>query len=333
MTFRNTLLAAVAIVSSASAHIIMESPVPYSVDTIDNGPINAAQFPCKNQLGYKVSKVNKMAVGETQTLSFKGSAVHNGGLCQLSVALSREPTANTPFKVIKTIQGGCPGINGAEKFSFQIPKEIPNGDHTFAWTWMPVSSGGPEYYMNCAPIEVTGGAGDESGFNQLPDMLVANLPGINTCTQVVNTILEPPNPGANVEKADNTGRKSAPPTGDCGPKSGGGSPPVPLPSSSTTAVSSPTQTSVPSNPGGIFAPGASNAPQSTTTTLPQPTGTPNNGSASCPTDGAIVCNGESQFGLCNHGSVVWQAVAAGTACRNGVIQKREYRGRIVRRAI
>jgi len=47
-------------------------------------------------------------------------------------------------------------------------------------------------------------------------------------------------------------------------------------------------------------------------------------------DGAIVCNGSTQFGLCNFGKVVFQDVSAGTTCSNGVIQKRGYNGRIVR---
>jgi hypothetical protein len=47
-----------------------------------------------------------------------------------------------------------------------------------------------------------------------------------------------------------------------------------------------------------------------------------NTSGQCTTDGAVVCNGPTQFGLCNGGSVVWQAVAAGTTCSNGSIQKR-----------
>jgi hypothetical protein len=49
-----------------------------------------------------------------------------------------------------------------------------------------------------------------------------------------------------------------------------------------------------------------------------------------------LCNGTAQFGLCNNGNVVWQAVAAGTTCVNGAIMKRSsafkasYNGRIVR---
>lgn len=64
-----------------------------------------------------------------------------------------------------------------------------------------------------------------------------------------------------------------------------------------------------------------------------PTGSPASSSGStssgstgspgqCTTEGAIVCNGSSQFGLCDHGSVVWQSVAAGTTCSNGAILKR-----------
>jgi hypothetical protein len=362
MSFRNTLIAAAAILSTASAHMIMESPVPYSKDKIDNGPISASQFPCKSQNGFDVTEMNKMAVGEQQKLSFKGSAIHNGGTCQLSVALTQNPTADTVFKVIKTIEGGCPGNSGPEEFSFEIPDSIPDGEHTFAWTWMPVSSGGPEYYMNCAPIEVTGGASDESKYSALPDMLIANLPGKSDCTQVVNTILQVPNPGEVVESNDDATKK-APPTGSCGSTGGGGSPP-PEPRSSTP-VEEPT--AVPSNTGGIFAPSASSAaPQSTTlvtvtgtpkapvassaapsvplgtgapskpavtaTGAPaQPTGgAPSSGTQPCSTNGAIVCNGPTQFGLCNHGSVFFQDVAAGTTCENGMIQKRSYNGRIAR---
>jgi len=42
----------------------------------------------------------------------------------------------------------------------------------------------------------------------------------------------------------------------------------------------------------------------------------------CTTEGAIVCNGPDQFGLCNHGKVLWQDVAGGTTCSNGSIQRR-----------
>jgi hypothetical protein len=53
---------------------------------------------------------------------------------------------------------------------------------------------------------------------------------------------------------------------------------------------------------------------------------PSNGSAgsstTCTTEGAVVCNGTDQFGLCDHGNILWQKVASGTTCSNGSIQKR-----------
>lgn len=55
-------------------------------------------------------------------------------------------------------------------------------------------------------------------------------------------------------------------------------------------------------------------PIGTGSSIPYPTG-----QASCPTDGVLVCNGSSQFGLCNFGQVVWQQVAAGTQCQDGEI--------------
>lgn len=43
------------------------------------------------------------------------------------------------------------------------------------------------------------------------------------------------------------------------------------------------------------------------------------GRSTCPTDGIIVCDGTSKFGLCNFGEVTFQQVAAGTKCLDGKI--------------
>jgi hypothetical protein len=73
-----------------------------------------------------------------------------------------------------------------------------------------------------------------------------------------------------------------------------------------------------------------------------PTGSPSSSSSAsnaaagsfttCTTEGAVVCNGTDQFGLCDHGSVVWQKVASGTTCSNGSIQKRSAAQHIRRHA-
>ncbi|KAF2771669.1 hypothetical protein EJ03DRAFT_21467 [Teratosphaeria nubilosa] len=60
---------------------------------------------------------------------------------------------------------------------------------------------------------------------------------------------------------------------------------------------------------------------STATTAPSPTTTGTASSDPCATvaNGALVCNGESYYGLCNDGNVIWQPVANGTACVDGAI--------------
>lgn len=375
MSFQSVFLAATMLLATSNAHVLMKSPVPYSVDKLDNGPITKAQYPCKSQNGFTVSTMNAMKVGEKQTLELSGSAVHGGGSCQLSVTLDTEPTANSVFKVIKSMEGGCPGVDSAaQSYDFELPASIPNGKATFAWTWFSKLSGLPELYMNCAPIEVTGGASDKSGFDALPDMLVANLD--DSCESVANFAVQFPDPGSSVQKGSTNDLK--PPTGSACGKSSGTTPSEPSspageePTAAPTSAPAqePAETAVPSNPGGVFAPGASSAApvvptaapepiQSTSTTLvtvtakptaptaAQPTAapgtgapaqpsapsipsTPGNTSGTCTTNGAVVCNGEKQFGLCNNGNVVWQDVAAGTACVNGVISKRSFNGRVAR---
>ncbi|KAF1958905.1 hypothetical protein CC80DRAFT_490669 [Byssothecium circinans] len=371
MAIKSAIFAAAALLATANAHIIMKSPVPYSNDKIDNSPLSgAAQFPCKAQNGFTVTKMNAMKVGEKQQISFTGSAVHGGGSCQLSYTQDTTPTANSKFKVIKSIEGGCPGVEGPKDFDFTLPESIPNGKGTFAWTWFSKMAGQPELYMNCAPIEVTGGASDASKLSALPDMLVANMASINTCKQVENKAIKFPSAGKEVQA---TGSDAVPPTGSCGASSGGSDSSSPSsgasqPSSAAgTSPSSaagtkpssaaPTPTSAASKPsqtgGGVFAPSASSAPgakptAAEPTTLatsvvapsvpagtaspPTATGAPSPGgsSSTCTQNGQIVCKGTTQFGLCNNGSVVFQAVAAGTQCSNGAITKRGYNGRIAR---
>jgi hypothetical protein len=364
MSFRSTLVAATAFLAVSSAHMVIESPVPYSIDKLDNGPITKAQFPCKVGNGFTVSQMNAMAVGETQKLKFKGSAVHGGGSCQLSVTLDTEPTANSVFKVIKSIEGGCPGVGGPEEFEFTLPDSIPNGKASFAWSWFAKLSGAPEMYMNCAPIEVTGGASDDSAFQQLPDMFVANLD--ETCKSPLNKAVKFPNPGSEVQDMG-TGDLEAPTGSGCGktgsspPSEGAPTEPSSAPSapasgpSETAPASGPSETAPASKPtttaGGVFAPGASSAAPTTLATktaAPVGTGapaapssgapstgapssgTPSTGGSTCSENGAIVCDGPEKFGLCNNGSVVFMPVAAGTTCEAGSIKKRGYNGRIAR---
>ena len=368
--------------------MIMANPIPFSVNSITNAPITAAQYPCQSNAGFTISQMNNMKVGDTQSLSFKGSAVHGGGSCQLSITTDKVPTANSKFKVIMSMEGGCPGIDGPKDFSFKIPDSIPNGQVTLAWTWFSRLSGGPELYMNCAPVTVSGGASDTSKFDQLPDMFVANIASVD-CKSPPNFNVLFPDPGQNVVTDESAAKNEAPTGSACGKAvSGGGASPsggassaAAAQSSAAVVQSSAVQSSaaavIPtSNPGGVFAPSASSAaaiePTSTMTTLVTVTASLSDpamttsapaasepaasepaasepaasasapaaaaptssggGNTGCTTNGAVLCNGPTQFGLCDDGKVVWQPVAAGTTCSNGQITRRAFhrqlRGRV-----
>ncbi len=210
--------------------------------------------------------------------------------------------------------------------------------------------------MNCAPIRVTDGAEDSSILDSLPDMFIANIPSTE-CKTLPGKDVMFPNPGGSVQIIDESNLQVDLPAA-CGAASG--APPAPqapqAPAPSPPAVSppavSPPAASAPAGSGAGAAPGASST--STVTTLititanpslrptpPAPalsTGTsaptvpaaptappapPADTGAGCGTDGALVCNGPDQFGLCNHGKIVWQPVAPGTTCQGGKITKRD----------
>jgi hypothetical protein len=433
-----------ALCGPASAHIKMAFPVPFDAANLDTSPLQAsgADYPCKKS-SYKITAMNKIPVDQAVLLDFKGSATHNGGTCQLSISLDKEPTADSTFKVIQTFEGGCPTAEGAGGLTFNIPKEFPNTERaTLAWTWFN-QIGNREMYMNCAPIEVTGGSDNHDYYNSLPDMFKANI-GIGGCTTAESGDPTLPDPGQFLIKsktvkpldvscssgAAGSQSKQQTPTvpnlaaygppakdanqieyvdgstgGGSGSGSGGASSSAPggnngqysqpaaspaQPSSAPTASynngqysqpvaspAQPTSTAVSSAAPSATVPASSSTfstmtvPASRTAPSAYPTlsptlgqglsgpstgsaastgssssssgstgsagqspgssaynGSPSSSSGSagssgqCTTDGAIVCNGPTQFGLCGHGSVVWQAVAAGTTCSSGAILKR-----------
>ena len=326
----------------------MQKPVPYGVDTLNNSPLGA-DFPCKQRAGtYEVSEMNDIVAGTDQALTFSGTAVHGGGSCQISISKDKEPTAQSQFKVIHSIIGGCPGVDGGpSEFTFQVPKEFPNGEYALAWTWFN-KIGNREMYMNCAPITVTGGSDEDTFFDNLPDMFVANIPD-SECTTPEGKDIVFPEGGDSVETApDATLETSLPPA--CGaaavPEQGNESEEGAQSSISQPAATSQpstSQVSVPVSMTSSTSELAATSSQATfsTVTLSEPkfanstsagssqtssaaavNPTAPSGSGGCGVDGAIVCNGSEQFGICNHGSVAWQPVAPGTSCQGDAIVKR-----------
>lgn len=268
-----------------------------------------------------------------------------------------------------------------DKFPVTMPSSIPEGRYTFAFTWIN-KVGNREFYMNCAPIQVGSGSGKAStasaaqALSALPDMFVANLPREECQTKEKEDFVYP-EPGQNVVYSPKAAKgntltgakcvqqnKLGAGAGQIGSPSAGtpsipsqGTPSKPnvsekpAASSGAPSYNAPTQSKIPSNPGGgVFAPGASsvptaqpnppaaNPPAAKPTTLiakpapsaapetpknegpKNPNNTPVNGECTpCTNDGAVVCIGSKQFGLCNRGCAVAQDLAAGMACSNGVV--------------
>ncbi|KAK5257471.1 hypothetical protein LTR16_000549, partial [Cryomyces antarcticus] len=414
-----------ALAAFTNAHMIMKTPTPFGASTLNNSPLNNvargsanSDYPCKQRSGvYDITTMNTMAVGAPQVLTFSGSASHDGGSCQLSVSLDKEPTAISTFKVIQSYIGGCPTSStsgGSSEFSFSIPAGMPDGVATLAWTWYN-KVGNRELYMNCAPITISGGASDHALYDSLPDMFVINLPntGPDGCATQDTADVVFPDPGKFVSTIAKTalgtfGGSACPAaTGGSGaPAAGGGASapgvttgsasaslsaygsmpassaqvsPGTLPAASSSAASSalsPASSAAapypyPSSPSasagtlpstrtaaaslamptaaasgtasGRYAntTGTPAAPSSASSKLygtfapsapagssPRPptasTGAESGTATACAADGTLVCNGAAQFGICDHGALVWRSVAAGTTCRDGAVVRKRH---------
>ncbi|CCF45557.1 endoglucanase [Colletotrichum higginsianum] len=288
--------------SVASAHMKMSSPAPYDAANLDNSPLEAdgSNFPCKGSSYNAAGASNVYAQGASGELAFIGSAVHGGGSCQVSITYDAKPNKNSVWKVIKSIEGGCPAKNAEgnlgdnanqvnqDKYDFTIPEDMPAGNGTIAWTWFN-RIGNREMYMNCGPVTITGSEGSKESYNALPDMFVAN---INGCMLEEGTNVQFPNPGNSVDKFAS---KLTAPT--CGGGSGGGS--------GGGATGSPIPTSTAGNGGGN-----GGAPTVAPTSAPVASSKP---SASKPTAGASLPGGVFITVPANNGGVSATPTATATA--------------------
>ncbi|KAL1752827.1 hypothetical protein FB107DRAFT_265103, partial [Schizophyllum commune] len=212
---------AAALVASVSAHMEMTSPPPLrskanknagqNIDYSMTSPLEAdgSNFPCKGYLDDTEGKesVATWQAGSSQQITIAGQANHGGGSCQLSISEDEGKT----FKVIKSFEGACPASKGDNTLNVDIPTDVKNGDVVFAWTWNN-EIGNREFYMNCAMVTIENGG---SGLDSYPDMFVAQLSSINSCTIAEGIDVKYPNPGDQVEVADDDS-KLGDPTGDCG---------------------------------------------------------------------------------------------------------------------
>ncbi|KAL2271372.1 hypothetical protein VTJ83DRAFT_743 [Remersonia thermophila] len=234
----SSLLSTLMLLSAVGGHMIMNTPTPYNLDVaplLQVDPLDGIShpFPCQNKFSF--SERTLIDAGTTTLVNFTGGAQHGGGSCQFSITYD-EPVhsgkwnKSARFMTIYSIIGGCPavftdetrnlpgiavdknmrqdslhcgndsGIDCIRQFMIPIPKFLKNGPATFAWTWFN-KLGNKEMYMNCAPINITGGTGDEKQMADLPDIFIANyhndpeLPNCITGSDDDPVVVNFPDPG------------------------------------------------------------------------------------------------------------------------------------------
>ncbi|CAN8105679.1 unnamed protein product [Discula destructiva] len=202
--------------TTVSGHITLANPVPYSVDSITTSPLTSSQYPCQVSGDaasfYSTDGISNTATaGESISMTFKGSAVHGGGSCQIALSTDMQPSTSTRWSVILSIEGGCPTKDGSATGSYdvKIPSDIPAGTYSYAWTWTSKLSGTQEYYMNCAPITIKAASGSKKrsksirvrsdALDAYPPLAVYNLADLNSCKSVLSSDPKYPFPGTTVE--------------------------------------------------------------------------------------------------------------------------------------
>ena len=256
--------------STASAHVQMSKPFPLrsNLDPQTPGelrdydmtaPLQAdgSNFPCK---GYHKDATGRTVAqyqaGQKYDMQLSGSATHLGGSCQLSLSYDGGAT----FKVIKSMIGGCPI---SQQYDFTIPASAPSGKALFAWTWLNFE-GNREFYMNCAEVEIVG-SGNAGSLDDLPNIWVANLAGVNDCTlpSAHNAVF--PHPGPDVLYGSGMSSTSPPSPGSC---DGQGESRMGMPSDADPSFSSPPGTGVEHHPGNFIEISASSSAATPVPTLP-----------------------------------------------------------------
>ena len=154
MQFSNALIAAAAtyFAVGANAHMKLGTPAPYAFDSLTNAPLAAdgSDFPCKQRPDvYGPAKSTAtMPIGAKQTLAFIGGATHGGGSCQVSITSDEKPTKDSKFKVIHSIEGGCPSADEGNRgddadaplstdFVYSVPEGFAPGKYTLACRFHP----------------------------------------------------------------------------------------------------------------------------------------------------------------------------------------------------
>jgi hypothetical protein len=140
------LFGALSALPLSQAHMQMMKPSPFR-DPHANRPnepkdydilkplhADGSDFACKGyHLNTPWTPTAEYEAGGTYQMQLEGSATHGGGSCQLSMSFD----GGKEFKVIKSMEGGCPE---KKQWDFTVPKELAQSSNKrttglLAWTW------------------------------------------------------------------------------------------------------------------------------------------------------------------------------------------------------
>lgn len=171
--------AAAAAADPSKRHVQLVTPTPFA--WVQYGPTNplrpdGSDYPCKVPAGDAFALVDgtapaEVVAGAAHAVRLAGWAVHGGGSCQFALAAGHAPARDARWRVIRSIEGGCPRANATgnlapgeepDAYTFVVPEDFAPGNYTWAWTWVNRIGGSPEFYMNCAPITVKAPTGSGS---------------------------------------------------------------------------------------------------------------------------------------------------------------------------
>lgn len=162
---------------------------------------DGSNYPCHGYQNLASSQVSKVTYtpGQTYNLTLAGTAMHEGGSCQISLSYDNGQS----FRVIKSLIGGC---SLKYDWDFTVPSNAPASDDAIlAWTWFNIV-GNREMYMSCARVSVAGQSVQryqryqrkrQGSFDALPENFACNIG--NGCTTIEDREVVFPNPGDVIE--------------------------------------------------------------------------------------------------------------------------------------
>jgi hypothetical protein len=146
--------------SQTDAHMTMDVPSDAGADTEPGYEL------CKGKMG---KYPTPLKAGLSLQVKLRGTIHHDGGGCQFGLSYDNGETCT----VILTTNDKCPA---QKEWSVPIPGDAPScADCVFTWGWIPKNSGGPEYDMNCAQVQIEGSS--KGGKLNEPKMQFFNMPG------------------------------------------------------------------------------------------------------------------------------------------------------------